>query len=98
MDADAICPCPPQEEGTSGTYLAGKPSQHLGTNPAILPPAGLPLTLTPLRHTEVRVLAEPSNNSKKSGWGQRFPILGRVFFEKPRRDASILRHSVDAQD
>src|SRR5208282_6524595 len=32
---------------------------------------GLSLRLSPLRHTERGVLAEPFNNSKKSGWGQR---------------------------
>jgi hypothetical protein len=71
LRCDLFLPC--KKRAISGTCLAGKPRLTIEISTAKSSLAGPSLRFQPLGHTASCVLAEPSNNNKKSGWGQRFP-------------------------
>ena len=67
---DLSLPC--KKRAISGICLAGQLRLTMGISTAKFSLAGPSLRFRPLGHTASRVLAEPFNNNKKSGWGQRF--------------------------
>ena len=61
---------PLQEKSDSGNMSGQLTARGLGDQRPRLQPDRATPTLPPSRHTDRSVLAQPSNNSKKSGWGQ----------------------------
>jgi hypothetical protein len=70
---------PVQEKSDSGNMSGQPTAPGLGDQrPRLQPDRAIP-TLPPSRHTCRGVLAQPSNNSKKSGWGQTDSPPLRIF-------------------
>ncbi len=83
----AICPCPPQEESDSGD-LPGRmtaPGPGHQLRPSIAWPACPYATAV---KTHGCVLAEPSKNNKKRGWGQRIRPHRKEFPRSTRSSAA----------
>jgi hypothetical protein len=65
-----------------GTCLAGKLRLTIWISSANFCLAGLPFRFPPLGHMASCVLAEPSNNNKKTGRGQQLPPHPEEILEK----------------
>ena len=75
--ADAICPCPSQERAINRDMSGRLTAPGLGDRRGQMVPGRAAHTLPSLRHTCGGVLAEPSYNNKKRGWGQCFRSFGQ---------------------
>jgi hypothetical protein len=92
---DLSLPC--KKRATSGTCLASQLRLTMGPAPPIQAWPGCPLRFQPLGHTGRGVLAEPFNNNKKSGWGQRFlPHPGKysVLLDRMQLPSPVLQGKI----
>jgi hypothetical protein len=92
---DLSLPC--KKRAISGICLAGQLRLTMGISTAKFSLAGPSLRFRPLGHTASRVLAEPFNNNKKSGWGQRFlPHPGKysVLLDRMQLPSPVLQGKI----
>ena len=87
---------PLQEKSDSG-IMSGQPTAPgLGNQRPQLQPVRPVPTLPPSRHTDRGVLAQPFNNSKKSGRGQCLHTYAANYSRNTRRQTAASRRRVDA--